>query len=411
MDRFDKNIYISNFKEVLVSTGFPIALTGSIFYIAANPPRGTSSDFFKLWLSSAVQVREQLMIPCYFTLGMVSVVMAFMTAFKLADNFSLEPLTCGIVSALSYLALCFPGGAAASYNLEIITKTTGPNGILIALLVSVASVKILKFFNTNKLFFEIKGGVSPSLSAAFKFTFPVMVIIPSMWALGWILGVFLGEPLPSGITTILGYIVSWNYNLARDVIGSIITSLLFFIGMDGSMIKQPLYSVFLNQGGPSTLLPLVLLFMLSTSRHLKRTGSAIIVPLLFNVPYPLIFAAPIILNPIYLIPFVVYPVISTIINYGILASGILSVTVESTNTLPVILSGYFSTTGQVLGILLQLFNFMLAIVIYYPFFRYHEIKLTGLYGSQRENAASRTSLLARIKKYMNRVTKKSEVHS
>lgn len=398
--KFDNNIYISNFRDVITSFGFPLALTGSIFYIVANPPRGTDSSFFKLWLSCAVQIREQLMIPYYFTAGMVSVVTAFMLAYRLSRCFNLKPPVSGLVSALSFLTLCFSGGASNTFTLESISKVTGPNGIFIAFLVSIATVKLLAFFETKRLYFDIKSELCPAVSEAFRNMFPIMVIVPVMWIVGWFVGQFFGEPLPSGITTTLGNMISLSSNLIRDITGSIVTSVLYFTGMDGGMIKQPVYNVFLNLGGFGTLLPLTILFMLSYSKQLRKIGSVILIPGLFNIPYPIIFAVPVILNPVYLVPFLIYPVISTVINHFILSSGILTVTVEATCTMPVILSGYFSTAGQVVGILLQIFNLMLAGLVYYPFFRYHESKLLKEYGTKEQVIISVNPFKFRLKKYL-----------
>jgi len=389
LEKFENNLYISSFKEAIISVGFPLMLAGSVFYIAVNPPRGTDSEFFKVWMSSAFEFRNELMIPYYFTCGMVSLVMAFTLSYKVSQKLKLNPLLSGIISVLSYLGLCFPGDTTGFFTIMDMSKITGPNGLFMALLVSIACVKILAFLERQKLCFNAPFGLSASLSIAFKNMFPIMAVIPLMWVLGWILRIILGHSLQLGLSSLAISIISSTSGLAKDMLSSAMTSLLYFIGMDGQAIKQPVYTVLMNQGGVGTLLPLIILFMLSYSRHLKHIGQLVIIPGLFNIPYPVIFAVPLILNPIYLIPFILCPLINTLLNYLIVASGMLTITVEATQTMPVILSGYFSTAGQVLGVVLQLFNFVLSAFIYYPFFRYHECRMMQLYEREKRRTLSK----------------------
>src|SRR5699024_12633566 len=89
---------------------------------------------------------------------------------------------------------------------------------------------------------------------------------------------------------------------------------------------------------------------------------------IFNINEPVIFGLPIVLNLIMLIPFIVIPVFLTIISYIALATGLVPRTVALVPwSTPPILSGYIVTGGSWRGIVLQLFNIALAVVIYIPF--------------------------------------------
>src|SRR5699024_4857700 len=76
----------------------------------------------------------------------------------------------------------------------------------------------------------------------------------------------------------------------------------------------------------------------------------------------------IVLNPIMLIPFIVIPALLTIISYIALATGLVLRTVALVPwSTPPIFSGFLVTVGSWIGIVLQLFNIALAIVIYILF--------------------------------------------
>ena len=68
-------------------------------------------------------------------------------------------------------------------------------------------------------------------------------------------------------------------------------------------------------GGAGGTLALVVLFMFSKSKYLKDLGKLSILPGLFNINEPIIFGAPIVLNPILGIPFILAPLVTTTISY------------------------------------------------------------------------------------------------
>ena len=76
---------------------------------------------------------------------------------------------------------------------------------------------------------------------------------------------------------------------------------------------------------------------------------------------------PIVLNPIYLIPFILVPVILTITSYSAIAIGLVPKTIAMVHwTMPPFISGFLAT-GSVMGIILQLANIAIGIIVYMPF--------------------------------------------
>lgn len=321
------------------------------------------------------------MIPYYFTLGFVSVTMAFAYAYRLGEEFRIDGLQAGVLSAVSYMAVCFPGWSGTNFSLDAMSEVTGPNGIFLAILVSVSCSKYLKYIKTKKMLYNKKSGLSIYLSKGFQFLTPMAVMVSLMWALGWLSSSFLIDPPPTAISQLLEQLSSIGSDFINDILSSAISSLMYIIGMDGGRISQPIYSTFMALGGFGTLLPLVVLFLLSGSRHLKQIGKVSVIPLFFNIPYTFLYAVPVILSPIYAIPFLLCPIVTSALNYVVLASGILTVTVQTG-------MGYFSTFGSLSGILLQLINIAIVFLIYYPFFKYHETKILNLHGTQQEKKQS-----------------------
>ncbi len=71
-----------------------------------------------------------------------------------------------------------------------------------------------------------------------------------------------------------------------------------------------------------------------------------------------------------LIPFIFIPVLLTITSFFAIDLGLVPKTVAILPwTTPPIISGYLVTGGSINGIILQVFNLLLAIVLYIPFLK------------------------------------------
>jgi signal transduction histidine kinase/ActR/RegA family two-component response regulator len=82
-----------------------------------------------------------------------------------------------------------------------------------------------------------------------------------------------------------------------------------------------------------------------------------------------LFGLPIVLNPIYLLPFVLAPMALTAISWYAVVLGLLPVyAAEVSWTTPAIISG-FAASGSAAGSLMQVFNIFVGFLIYLPFVR------------------------------------------
>ena len=123
----------------------------------------------------------------------------------------------------------------------------------------------------------------------------------------------------------------------------------------------------------------------SRSAQLRTVGKVALGPAIFNINEPVTFGVPMALNPLMMIPFVLVPVIIVTINYVVFAVGLVHVPVVlQPFTVPVGISGFVATGGDIRGSLLQFFDLAVSALIYYPFFKAWERILV-----QREEATTR----------------------
>ncbi|WP_460924119.1 PTS transporter subunit EIIC, partial [Staphylococcus aureus] len=105
--------------------------------------------------------------------------------------------------------------------------------------------------------------------------------------------------------------------------------------------------MFHNMGGSGTTFSLaIMLLFLSKSKQLKEIGKLAIGPAFFNINEPILFGLPIVMSPILIIPFRMAPLVTVMVTYLAMYSGLLAkVTgVALPWTTPPFISGFLATS-------------------------------------------------------------------
>jgi cellobiose-specific phosphotransferase system component IIC len=135
--------------------------------------------------------------------------------------------------------------------------------------------------------------------------------------------------------------------------------------------------LFVFPGGAGATLPLAGLLAISHVPRLRRVGRATILPALFNLNEPLLFAAPVVFNPHLVLPFVGAPLVLATITYVAVATGVVSrAAFYVPSSVPTFVSTYLATQ-DLRAIALVAVNVAVATVIWYPFVRAYERHLEG----------------------------------
>ena len=137
------------------------------------------------------------------------------------------------------------------------------------------------------------------------------------------------------------------------------------------IVTKSFVDAFVRIGGSgSTLCLIVAVFIRSRDGGVRKLCLFALLPAMCNVNEPLLFGIPLVFNPVYAIPFLVTPVVQTVLAYGATAIDLVPHTsAEMTWTTPVILGGYVAT-NSVSGALMQMVNLAVGIGIYLPFVRF-----------------------------------------
>ena len=119
--------------------------------------------------------------------------------------------------------------------------------------------------------------------------------------------------------------------------------------------------------GATFIVPIIFILFMK-SKQLKAVGKASIVPVMFAVNEPLLFAAPIVLNPYFLIPFCLAPIVNVILGKFFISvlgmNGYMHVLPWATpGPIGNLMSTHFQPISFVFTVLLLVVDF----IIYYPF--------------------------------------------
>ncbi len=134
--------------------------------------------------------------------------------------------------------------------------------------------------------------------------------------------------------------------------------------------------LFVFPGGAGATLPLAGLLAISKVARLRRVGRATLIPALFNLNEPLLFAAPVVFNPHLVLPFVAAPLVLATITYAAVATGLVArAAFYVPSSVPTFVSTYLATQ-DLRAIALAAVNIAVATIIWYPFVRAYERHLS-----------------------------------
>jgi EAL domain-containing protein (putative c-di-GMP-specific phosphodiesterase class I) len=135
-----------------------------------------------------------------------------------------------------------------------------------------------------------------------------------------------------------------------------------------TILSREFFTVFTTAGGAGMTIGLILaLFLFGSMQQNKPLARLSVVPAVFNINETLTYGIPIILNPFYLVPFVLSPVVCGLISYAATYAGWIPHIITETHwSAPVFYAG-FVATGSSAGVMMQIFCMFVSAAIYAPF--------------------------------------------
>ena len=398
-EKLSRNIYLRAIRDGFIA-GMPVILFSSIFILIAFVP---NSWGFK-WSDEVVSF---LMKPYSYSMGILALLVAGTTAKSLTDsvNRSMEKtnqinymstLLAAIVGLLMLAADPIEGGFATGF--------LGTKGLLSAFLAAFVTVAIYKVCVKNNVTIRMPDEVPPNISQVFKDVIPFTLSVVSLYALDLLARHFVGTSVAESI----GKFFAPLFSAADGYLGITIIfgafAFFWFVGIHGPSIVEPAIAAItyanaevnlnllqqgmhadkiltsgtqmfiVTMGGTGATLVVPFMFMwLTKSKRNRAIGRASVVPTFFGVNEPILFGAPLVLNPIFFIPFIFAPIANVwIFKFFIETLGMNSFTANLPWTTPAPLGLVLGTNFQVLSFILAALLIVVDVVIYYPFLKVYD---------------------------------------
>ena len=153
-----------------------------------------------------------------------------------------------------------------------------------------------------------------------------------------------------------------------------------------NIFTTPFWVYFVVIGGCGSVLALAAMLCCSKSKQLKTIGRLGIVPAFFNISEPIIFGLPLMLNPIFFIPFMVTSALNGAIAFITMQVGLIGKSFAMLSwQMPSVFGAFLSTMDWKAPILIVALM-VLDGIIYYPFFKIYEKQLVKEENGETEDA-------------------------
>ena len=398
-EKLSRNIYLRAIRDGFIA-GMPVILFSSIFILIAFVPNSWGFQ----WSDDVVGF---LMKPYSYSMGILALLVAGTTAKSLTDSVNRSMEKTNQINYMSTLLAAIVGLlmlAADPIEGGISTGFLGTKGLLSAFLAAFVTVNIYKVCVKNNVTIRMPDEVPPNISQVFKDVIPFTLSVVSLYALDLIVRHIDGASVAESI----GKLFAPLFSAADGYVGITIIfgafAFFWFVGIHGPSIVEPAIAAItyanaevnlnllkeglhadkiltsgtqmfiVTMGGTGATLVVPFMFMwLCKSKRNRAIGRASVVPTFFGVNEPILFGAPLVLNPIFFIPFIFAPIANVwIFKFFIETLGMNSFTTNLPWTTPAPLGIVLGTNFQFLSFALAALLIVVDIVIYYPFLKVYD---------------------------------------
>ena len=399
-EKISRNKYLRAIRDGFIA-GMPVILFSSIFILIAYVPNAWGFHWSK-------EIENFLMTPYSYSMGILAFFVGGTTAKALTDSVNRDLPATNQINFLSTMLASMVGfllmAAEPAKEGGFLTAFMGTKGLLTAFIAAFVTVNVYKVCVKNNVTIRMPDEVPPNISQVFKDLIPFTVSVVLLYGLELIVKGSLGVTVAESIGTLLAPL----FSAADGYVGITIIfgafAFFWFIGIHGPSIVEPAIAAItyanaevnlnllqqgmhadkiltsgtqmfiVTMGGTGATLVVPFMFMwLCKSKRNRAIGRASVVPTFFGVNEPILFGAPLVLNPIFFIPFIFAPIANVwIFKFFIETLGMNSFTANLPWTTPGPLGIVLGTNFQFLSFALAALLIVVDTAIYYPFLKVYD---------------------------------------
>lgn len=405
-EKISRNIYLQAIKDGFLGC-MPIVLTSSIFLLIATLPGVVG-----------ITLPQPLIDWCNklynFTMGVMGIMVAGTTAKNftasmnrrmpagkvLNDGSTMVAAQCSmLLLAVTQFSTKFNGSELSVFD----CTSMGTRGLFSAYIAAFITVWVYKFCVSRDLTIKLPKEVPGAIAQNFRDIIPFGGAVIICGIIDVVVRNLMGVPFSELLIKLLSPLFTAAETYPGLILIQAATAFFWFIGVHGPSIVQPgidpirlanqaenlqvllagghpAHSLTFNMSlvgefggtGATFIVPLLLILFMK-SKQLKAVGKASIVPVAFAVNEPLLFGAPMILNPYMLIPFVAAGCVNvSVAKFFIDNVGMNGFSFVVPWATPAPIGIFITTNFQLIALVFVAIIILLDAIIYLPFLKAYD---------------------------------------
>ena len=411
---------------------FPLTMAGAIAVLLNVLVRDIPTNMGWTGFAEAMKPLIELNGYVYFgTIAIMALAFVFALGYNRAQAEKLNPIAGGLVSFAAFIStipqtltivtdltgldksvltkLTDLGLMVSGSNLEtsqwgvISVAYAGATGLFAAMLIGLLSAEVYIFFMKKNVIIKMPDSVPPAVNKAFASMIPGIAAIYASALIGYLATLLTGQALNDLISTYIQQpLMGLSQGWFSVVLLSFLVQLFWFFGLHGHNVLGPVmdgiylpallentaayeatkdvsqlpylwtrgsFDAYGQMGGSGVTIALIIAIFLFSKRQEYRAVAKLSAPMgIFNINEPITFGIPMVLNPLFVVPWLIVPPVCVGIAYAATAAGLIPpVYVSIPWITPPGLYAFLATGGNVMAGLVSLFNVFVAFCIWAPF--------------------------------------------
>lgn len=360
----------------------PLTILGGLFMILANLPVSG-------WEQTIAKWAPLLQIPVSATFGLLGVFVCFAIGYDLGQRLKQEAIVSASLSTLVFLLIQIDPATQT-----LVMDNLGSKGLFPAILVAAVCVRVQKLFHDWNVVIRLPKSVPPIVYESFASLTPTIFLVVAFWVVRFVLGVDINagvqavfKPLVVGLNTLPGILLYaflvtllWSVGINGDNTLDAIVAPIFlqYLADNIEALNKGLplpyitangfFSTFVNVGGTGATLALALVLWNSRDPGYRQVSRLALPTQVFQINEPMFFGIPVVLNPVFMVPYVLNALLLTAGTYLLMDWGLIQRPfVNVPWTTPPILGHFLMTGGDWRAAVWGVVSLFLAMAVYWPF--------------------------------------------
>jgi PTS system cellobiose-specific IIC component len=375
------NTYLSAIRAGMVAV-VPLTIIGGLFMIVAYLPI-TGWD---KWIAPYL---ELLKVPVTATFGLLAVFVCFAIGYDLGKRLKLEAIVSASMATVVFLML-----QIQLHDQAFSMDGLGSKGLFTAVVIALVCVRVQKFFTDRNIVIKLPANVPPVVYESFLSLIPLCFLVLVFWGVRFVLGIDINaivqaafKPFVFALNTLPGILVYaflvtllWSVGINGDNTMDALVAPVFLqylaANVEATKAGLPLpyitangfFTTFVNVGGTGATIALALILWNSKEPGFRKVSRLSLPTQIFQINEPIFFGIPIVLNPVFMIPYVLNALILTAGTYLLMHWHVINKPLVNVPwTTPPVIGHYLVSGGDWRAAVWGVLSIIIAMLVYLPF--------------------------------------------